>query len=55
MGPRTVTCTNNLLVQRDSEDLVLIDYGFWSTQPLGFDLSQLLLGDVILDLVDATA
>jgi hypothetical protein len=39
-------CTNNLLVQPDSDELVLIDYGFWSTQPLGFDLSQLLLGDV---------
>ncbi len=39
-------CTNNLLVQRDSPDLVLIDYGFWTTQPLGFDLSQLLMGDV---------
>jgi hypothetical protein len=41
-------CTNNLLVKADSDDLVLIDYGFWSTQPLGFDLSQLILGDVQL-------
>jgi choline/ethanolamine kinase len=39
-------CTNNLLVQRDSADLMLIDYGFWTTQPLGFDLSQLIIGDV---------
>ena len=39
-------CTNNLLVQAGSDDLVLIDFGFWSTQPLGFDLGQLLLGDV---------
>lgn len=39
-------CPNNLLVQADSDDIVLIDYGFWTTQPLGFDLSQLLLGDV---------
>jgi hypothetical protein len=39
-------CTNNLLVQAGSDDLVLIDYGFWSTQPIGFDLGQLLLGDV---------
>ncbi|MFM6850581.1 MAG: phosphotransferase [Terrabacter sp.] len=39
-------CTNNLLVQRGSDDLVLIDFGFWSTQPVGFDLGQLLLGDV---------
>lgn len=41
-------CTNNLLVQPDTDDLVLIDYGFWTTQPLGFDLGQLLLGDVQL-------
>ena len=39
-------CTNNLLVQAGSDDLVLIDFGFWSTQPIGFDLGQLLLGDV---------
>jgi hypothetical protein len=39
-------CPNNLLVQPGSDDLVLIDFGFWSTQPLGFDLGQLLLGDV---------
>ncbi|MGO4599977.1 phosphotransferase [Terrabacter sp. 2RAF25] len=39
-------CTNNLLVQAGSDELVLIDFGFWSTQPLGFDLGQLLLGDV---------
>lgn len=41
-------CTNNLLVQAGSDDLVLIDFGFWGTQPLGFDLGQLLLGDVQL-------
>ncbi|MFL6100489.1 MAG: phosphotransferase [Actinomycetales bacterium] len=39
-------CTNNILVQRDADELALIDYGFWSTQPIGFDLGQLLLGDV---------
>jgi len=39
-------CPNNLLVTAGSDDLVLIDYGFWSTQPLGFDLSQLVVGDV---------
>jgi hypothetical protein len=39
-------CTNNLLVTADSDNLVLIDYGFWTTQPLGFDLSQLMVGDV---------
>ena len=41
-------CTNNLLVQAGSDELVLIDFGFWSTQPLGFDLGQLLIGDVQL-------
>lgn len=39
-------CPNNLLVTADSPDIVLIDFGFWSTQPLGFDLGQLLVGDV---------
>lgn len=39
-------CPNNLLLQPDSSDIVLIDYGFWSTQPVGFDLSQLIVGDV---------
>jgi hypothetical protein len=41
-------CTNNLLAQAAHAELVLIDFSFWSTQPLGFDLSQLLLGDVQL-------
>ena len=41
-------CTNNILVRPDSDDLVLIDFGFWRPQPLGFDLGQLLLGDVQL-------
>jgi hypothetical protein len=39
-------CPNNLLVQPGSEDFVLIDYGFWGVLPVGFDLSQLLVGDV---------
>jgi hypothetical protein len=41
-------CTNNLLVRAGSDDLVLIDFGFWGPAPLGFDLGQLLLGDVQL-------
>ncbi len=40
-------CTNNLLVRPD-QSLVLIDFGFWAPEPLGFDLSQLVLGDVQL-------
>jgi len=39
-------CTNNLLVQRTGDDLVLIDFGFWGEGPVGFDLGQLLVGEV---------
>jgi hypothetical protein len=42
-------CPRNLLIERGSPDgFVLIDFGFWSRAPLGFDLSQLLLGEVQL-------
>ena len=41
-------CTNNVLARRGSQDLVLIDYGFWGEAPVGFDLGQLLIGDVQL-------
>ena len=40
-------CTNNLLVRPDGT-LVLIDFGFWGPQPWGFDLGQLVIGDVQL-------
>lgn len=39
-------CPNNLLHTAGSSDLTLIDYGFWSLQRVGFDLGQLLVGDV---------
>jgi hypothetical protein len=40
-------CRRNLLTSRtDPNAFVLIDYGFWGRGPLGFDLSQLLIGDV---------
>jgi hypothetical protein len=39
-------CPNNLLTRDDSEDFVLIDYGFFGPGAIGFDLSQLLVGDV---------
>jgi hypothetical protein len=40
-------CRRNLLVSRAvPHGFVLIDYGFWGRAPLGFDLSQLLIGDV---------
>ena len=40
-------CPRNLLVTRaDADGFVLIDYGFWGTAPVGFDLGQLLLGEI---------
>lgn len=39
-------CPNNLLARGDTDDFVLIDYGFWGPGPVGFDLAQLLVGDV---------
>jgi Phosphotransferase enzyme family len=39
-------CPNNLLSRAGSDDFVLIDYGFWGRGPIGFDLAQLLVGDV---------
>lgn len=41
-------CPNNLLHTVGSDDISLIDYGFWSRQSVGFDLGQLLVGDVQL-------
>lgn len=38
------TSPNNLLLNGDG--FVLIDFGFWGEQPVGFDLAQLVLGDV---------
>lgn len=41
-------CTRNLLVREGAPDgeFVLIDFGFWSRGPVGFDLGQLLIGEV---------
>ncbi len=39
-------CPNNLLTVAGYDGFVLIDYGFWTLQPVGFDLSQLLVGDL---------
>jgi hypothetical protein len=41
-------CTDNLLLTEPDPDIVLIDFGFWGTAPIGFDLGQLLLGDIQL-------
>lgn len=39
-------CPSNLLVVEGYDGLVLIDFGFLTRQPVGFDLGQLLVGDV---------
>ena len=39
-------CPNNLLPRVGADGFVLIDYGFWNLGPIGFDLGQLLVGDV---------
>jgi hypothetical protein len=39
-------CSRNLLVRSDGCGLSLIDFGFWSKGPVGFDLGQLLVGEV---------
>ena len=38
-------CTRNLLVTGDA-GFTLIDFGFWGRDPVGFDLGQLLLGEI---------
>jgi hypothetical protein len=37
---------NNLLPGATPDSFVLIDYGFWVRQPVGFDISQLVVGDI---------
>lgn len=39
-------CPNNLLVRPDRDGFTLIDFGFFTALPVGFDLGQLLVGDV---------
>jgi aminoglycoside/choline kinase family phosphotransferase len=39
-------CSRNLLVRRDGRGFSLIDFSFWSKGPVGFDLGQLLVGEV---------
>lgn len=39
-------CPNNLLVTADTDGFVLIDYGYFGEGPIGFDLGQLLVGDI---------
>ncbi len=39
-------CPNNLMAGEHDDELVMIDFGFWGGAPVGFDLTQLLVGDV---------
>jgi hypothetical protein len=41
-------CTRNLLITDTDDTFAMIDFGFWGTAPVGFDLGQLLLGEVQL-------
>lgn len=41
-------CPNNLLAGERDDELVLIDFGFWGGAPVGFDLGQLLVGELQL-------
>lgn len=41
-------CPNNLLRRQGDPGFILIDFAFWRPQPVGFDLSQLLVGDIQL-------
>jgi hypothetical protein len=46
-------CPNNLLRRSGDPGFTLIDFGFWRPQPVGFDLSQLLVGDIQIGRQDA--
>ena len=39
-------CPNNLLRREGDPGFTLIDFAFWRPQPVGFDLAQLLVGDI---------
>lgn len=41
-------CANNLLVRPGRDGFTMIDFGFFTHLPVGFDLGQLLVGDVQL-------
>lgn len=46
-------CPNNLLRHPSGTGFTLIDFGFWRPQPVGFDLSQLVVGDIQIGRRDA--
>ena len=39
-------CPNNLLPGEHADEFVMIDFNFWGSAPVGFDLTQLLVGEV---------
>jgi len=41
-------CTRNMLICEPDGRLALIDFGFWGIAPVGFDLGQLILGEIQL-------
>ncbi|TQK71503.1 MULTISPECIES: phosphotransferase [unclassified Nocardioides] len=47
-------CPNNLLVRPDRDGFTMIDFGFFMALPVGFDLGQLLVGDVQIGRRDAS-
>lgn len=48
-------CPNNLLVVDGHDGFVLIDFGYMTPEPLGFDLGQMLVGDVQTGKIAASA
>lgn len=46
-------CPNNLLRRAADPSFTLIDFAFWRPQPVGFDLSQLLVGEIQVGREDA--
>jgi hypothetical protein len=46
-------CPNNLMAGEQDDELVMIDFGFWGGAPVGFDLTQLLVGDIQIGKRDA--
>lgn len=47
-------CPNNLMPGTADEEFVLIDFGFWMPQSVGFDLGQLVAGNIQLGLSPPT-
>ncbi|KQV65854.1 hypothetical protein ASC64_13275 [Nocardioides sp. Root122] len=46
-------CPNNLLRHLGDDGFTLIDYGFWRPQPVAYDISQLLVGEIQMRRLDA--